>query len=195
MGKIQIILILSLVMLSNCQADDVTDTVDDAMVSYKNGDFTKAAEDLSFALDLLKQKKGESLKVFLPEPLAGWTAEEAKSQTVGTAMFGGGTTLSRKYLKGNSSISIEIITDSPMMQSVSAMLTNPMFASSNDTEMIRINREKGILKFRKEDKSGELTFLAGNKFMIMVKGQDGIERDDLLNYAKAIDIDKLKTLQ
>jgi hypothetical protein len=195
MSKIQIILVSSLVMLCNCQADEVTDTVDDAMVSYKNGDFSKASEDLGFALDLLKQKKGESLKVFLPEPLSGWTAEEAKSQTVGAAMFGGGTTLSRKYLKGNSSISIEIITDSPMMQSVSAMLTNPMFASSNDTEMIRINREKGILKFTKEDKSGELTFLAGNKFMIMVKGQDGIEKDDLLNYAKAIDVEKLKTLK
>ncbi len=192
---LQIGLVALAVSLSCVHADDVTDTVDDAMAAYKSGDFGKASEDLSYALDLMKQKRGDSLKAFLPEPLSGWSAEEAKSQTVGAAMFGGGTTLTRQYKKGDAAISIEIVTDSPLMQSMSAMIANPMFAASDGGEMIRINREKGILKYSKEDKSGEIIFLAGNKFMITVKGHGGAERDDLLGYAKAIDVEKLKSLQ
>ncbi len=186
--------VLALLLAGVAVADDVTDTIDEAVAAYKNGEFGKAAEDLTYALDLVKQKKGDSLKAYLPEPLSGWTAEEAKSQTAGAAMFGGGTMINRTYRKGDASVTIDIMTDSPLMQAMTAMISNPMLASSDGGEMMRINREKAIVKYNKADKSGEVMLLIDKRFMITVKGNE-VAKEDLIEYAKAIDVNKLKNIK
>ncbi len=178
----------------NAFGDDVTDTVEEAMEAYKKGEYKKASEDLSYALEVINQKKGKNLRAYLPEPLSGWTADDAESQTVGTAMFGGGTMINRSYHKGNASVKIEMIMDSPMLQGVAMMFSNPMIATSDGGELVRIKREKAIVKYKTKDKSGEITMVVANRIMITVKGYD-ISKDDLMAYAEAIDINKLKELQ
>ena len=76
---------LSTILLStSILADDITDTIEDALTSYKKGDYVQAKEDLNYAIELLKQKKGETIKGFLPDALDGWKAEEAKSESAGS---------------------------------------------------------------------------------------------------------------
>jgi len=175
-------------------ADDVTDTIKGALSAYEEGEYSTAAEDLSYALELIKQKKGESLKDYMPKPLSGWKAEDATSQTAGSGMMGGGTMVARRYKKGDAEIAINMVSDSPMMQGFAMMMSNPMFATSCGGKMIRIKRQKAIIKYNKRDHSGELTMMIANRLMVTVAG-DGITEDDLLNYAKAIDIRKLSKMQ
>jgi hypothetical protein len=175
-------------------ADDVSDTIESALSAYKKGEFSSAAEDLSYALELIKQKKGENLKDYLPEPLSGWSAEEAQSQTAGAAMMGGGTTVSRSYTKGNSRIQIEVMTDSPMMQSFAMMFSNPMFATADGGKLIRVNRQKAVEKYDKAGRSGDIKMLVSNRFMITVNGSD-VSEEVLEEYAKAIDLRKLSAMQ
>jgi len=175
------------------QADDVVDTLNQAIKSYESGDYGLAAEDLNYVLQIIKQKKGEKLTEHLPEALPGWTAEKATSQAVGAGMLGGGIITTRKYKKDSSRIMIEITSDSPMMQGMMGLFSNPMFAASSGGKLERINREKAIVKYNEQRQKGDITIVVAKRFMIKVEGSK-VSVDDLKAYAKAIDFRKLKAL-
>ena len=151
------------------------------------------SETFNYASQLIQQKKGKALESFLPEPLTGWTAEDATSQVTGAAMFGGGVTVEREYRKGSSSITIQIITDSPIMQGVMMMFSNPMFAASEGGKLEKIGRQKAIVKFDPANKDGDIKIVVANRFLVSIEG-DGITREDLKGYAKAIDYKKMASL-
>jgi hypothetical protein len=187
--------VLSLCLVGNgiSADDDVINSINEGMDFYKNGEFAEATSSLNYAVQLIQQKKGEALGGLLPEPLDGWTASEAQSQAAGAAMFGGGVNAEREYSKGNSRISISIMSDSPLLQSVMMMFSNPMFATADGGKMERINRQKAIVKYSPADKSGELQMVVNNRFLVTVEGSD-ISREELLEYATAIDVKKMADL-
>jgi hypothetical protein len=174
-------------------ADDVIDSINEGLKYYKNGSYSQAAESLNYASQLIQQKKGESLKSLLPEPLKGWDAQEADSQAMGTAMMGGGLSASRSYTKGDSSVEVRIMTDSPMLQAMMMMFSNPMMAASDGGKMEKISGQKAIVKYQQSERSGEINIMAANRFLVTVEGYD-ISVQDLKAYAGALDYNKLAAL-
>ena len=174
-------------------ADDIEDSIQEALEYYKSGEYKDAVESLNYASQLIQQKKGKGLESFLPEPLKGWAAQKSSSQAAGAAMFGGGVTAERKYSKDSSSISISIITDSPLMQGMMMMFSNPMFAASDGGKLERIGRQKAIVKFDPNSKQGEIKIVVANRFLVIIEGRE-ITKEDMKEYAKMIDYKKLKTL-
>ncbi len=172
------------------QTDDVLATIEEAVKQYKSGNFAGAASNLDYASQLIRQKKSEKMKELLPEPLAGWKAEEASAQAVATAVFGGGVTVSRDYHRGPAKVSVEIVSDSPVLQSVMMMLNNPMFAGAGGGKLQTINGQRAIVKYDANGKNGEINIVAAGKFMITVKGQK-VSREDLVAYAAAVDYKRL----
>ena len=183
--------IATLLLNSTVLADEISDTLEEALASYKQGDVTGAKEDVIYALELLKQKSGNTLKDQLPDALEGWEAQEAKSETAGAGMLGGGTVLSRTYTKDKSTVTIEIITDSPLLQGLGSMFANPMFNSGG--EIKRINREKATINYNKKSQSGEITLMVDKRFVVNVKGNK-VSKEDLIAYTKAIDFKALKKM-
>jgi len=157
----------TLFLTSSIMADDISNTLEEALASYKKGDVSQTKEDLIYVLELLKQKSGDAIKAYLPEALEGWEAEEAKSETAGAGMLGGGTVLSRLYKKEKSKVTVEIVTDSPLIQSLGSVFANPMFASGG--EIKRINREKAMIKYNTKRESGEISLMIDKRFMVTVK--------------------------
>jgi hypothetical protein len=149
---------------------------------------------LNYASQLIGQKKGGDLQSFLPQPLAGWEAEEATSQSVGAAMLGGGVSAERQYNKGSSSVRIQIVTDSPMIQSMMMMFGNPMLAGADGGKMEKISGEKAIVKYNAADKSGDITLVIANRFLVTLDGNDA-SLEDLKAYAAKIDYKKLAAMQ
>ena len=174
-------------------ADDVTDYINEALEYYKDGEYSEAVSSLNFAEQLIQQKKSSGLEAFLPEPLSGWNAEAVTSQAAGSAMLGGGISAERQYSKGDSSIRIQILADSPMLQGVMMMLSNPMFAASDGGKMERIGKQKAIVKYDAASQEGEIQIVVANRFMVTVEG-DGISDKELKDYAKAIDFNKMAQL-
>lgn len=188
-----LIMITVLCAFDLAHADDVTDAVNEGLQYYKDGQFTDAAGSLDYAAQLIRQKKGGALTNLLPQPLDGWSADEATSQSAGAAMFGGGVTAERNYHKGNADIKIQYITDSPMMQGVMMMFSNPMFASSDGGKLERIAGQKTIVKYNTSQKSGDVKIVVANRFLITVEGNN-ITRENLVAYVKAIEFKKLSAL-
>jgi len=191
-----VLTILSVVIFSfsaTSYADDVTDYMNEALQYYKDGQYSDAVDSLNFAEQLIQQKKSTGLEAFLPGPLKGWTAEAATSQAASSAMLGGGITAERSYSKGDSSIQIQIMADSPMLQGVLMMMSNPMFATADGGKMERIGKQKAIIKFNPSTKEGDIQIVVANRFLVSIEG-NGITNKNLKDYAKAIDYKKMSTL-
>ena len=174
-------------------ADDVTDYINEALQYYKDGAYSDAVDSLNYAEQMIQQKKSTGLEAFLPEPLKGWTAETATSQAASSAMLGGGISAERSYNKDNSSIEIQIMADSPMLQGVMMMMSNPMFAASDGGKLERIGKQKAMVKFDPNTKKGDIQIVVANRFMVSIDGR-GISKKDLKAYAKAIDYKKMAEL-
>lgn len=166
------------------EADPVIQTIEKALDEYKNNDFSNAASSLDYASQLIRQKKGEALKELLPAPLDGWTAEKGKSHTTTASFFGGGLTAEKKYRKDDSVVNISIVTDSPLMQSMIMMFSNPLFAASAG-QFELINGYKGIVNY--QNNGGDINIIINNRFLVTLKGKN-VSRDDLMNYAKSINL-------
>ena len=174
-------------------ADDVTDSINEGLKQYNNGEFADAVQSLDYASQLIRQKKGGQLETLLPAPIPGWKAEDAKSQALGSAMFGGGVTAERSYAKGDSRVNVKIITDSPMMQGMMMMFSNPMMLTSDGGKLEKINGEKAIVKYSNENKDGNINMVIAGRFLITVEGND-VARQDLIAFAQGIDFKKLAAM-
>ncbi len=171
--------------------DNVLSTVEEAVKQYQSGDFTGAASNLDYASQLVRQKKGELMKKLLPEPLPGWLAGETNAQTIGTAILGGGVTVSRDYTKENSLLSLEIVSDSPVLQSVLMMIKNPMFAGAGGGQLKTVRGQRAVMNYDSSKRSGTLYVVIDGRFLVTVKG-NAIERRDLLQLAEAVDYKALE---
>lgn len=173
------------------QADDVTDSIKEASEAYEKGDHNAAVASLNDAVQLIQQMKGKTLEGLLPAALEGWTAAAAESTAVGAAMFGGGVTAERRYTKGDSSVSVQIVTDSPMLQGMMALFTNPMFASSSGGKMEKVAGQKVISTYEEANQSGDFKIAVANRYLVTITGQK-VTKDELKAYTEAIDFKQMK---
>lgn len=180
-------------LMHSVAADDIQDSIKEGLEYYNQGSYSEAVQSLNYAAQLISQKKGEGLKAYLPAPLSGWTLKESKSQAASAAMFGGGVTAEAEYTKGNSRVNVTMITDSPMLQSVMMMFSNPMFVTSDGGKLTKINGQKAIVKYKDENQRGEIQIVIANKILVTVEGRN-VSLEDLKAYASAIDFNKLSSV-
>lgn len=172
-------------------ADEITDSIEEAMEYYKENNYVEASNSLDYASQLIRQKRSGKLEAFLPEPLAGWSAEDVKSQAAGPGYLGGMISAKRKYKKDKSSVTMEIITDSPTLQSMIMLFSNPAYASADGGKLTKIKRQKAIVKYNPSKKNGEINIVVAKQYLVSVKGRN-VNENDLVDYASAIDYKNLK---
>jgi len=185
---LRIVLALAIVLCSQplLAEDNVLSTIKEAIMQYQAGDYTGASSNLDYASQLVRQQKSEKMKGLLPAPPAGWQAGEASAQALGAAILGGGVTVSRDYTKGSSAVSVEIVSDSPVLQSVLVMINNPMFAGAGGGKLETVKGQRSIIKYENSKKSGELYIVVASRFVITIKGRQ-VTREDLLAFAEIMD--------
>lgn len=189
-------LILTMIALGfflSAHADDIVDSINEGLKYYNEGQYSEAVGSLNYAAQLISQKKGGELEAFLPAPLAGWTAEESGSQAQGQAMFGGGVMAERWYHKDPASVHLQIITDSPMLQGMMVMFTNPAYAAADGGKLEKINNQKAIVKYTPADKNGQVNIVVAGRILVTIEGSD-VSREDLIAYGKAVDYEGLNAL-
>lgn len=163
-------------------ADDVTDQIDEAVKAYEKEDFNTAITALDAASTLIRQKKAESVTKLLPDPLEGWQAEDASSNVAGAGMFGGGISANRHYTSDKRDIVISITSDSPMLQAMSMMFSNPMFMGQ-ENKLVVIDGRKAIIN----SADNTLTAMVANKVLVKIDGSGESGPDDLKEWFKVID--------
>ncbi|WP_439817340.1 hypothetical protein [Zavarzinia sp. CC-PAN008] len=167
-------------------ADEVEDTIRQALEAYGQNNLSQAKQSLDYASQLIAQQNAAKLSALLPAPLDGWEGADATTEAAGMAMFGGGVQAQRQYTKGEDTITVTIIADSPLMAQMMPMLTNPQMAAM----MGKVTKVKGQIGL--QEQSGKLTTVIANRFMLTVEG--GSSDADRMAFAEAVNFEGLAGL-
>ncbi len=193
--KILVLVLTALICSSAAYADDVLEAIQEATEAYNEKAYTEAVESLEYAKQLIQQLTSEGLKNFLPKPLEGWKAKEAKSQNLG--MIGGSAGIEQQFWKtgsgnqGGSSVTMTIMGESPMFQGMMGMF-NPAIVGSAGGKLRKIKRNKAIVKYSADNRDGEIMINVAKTYLVIVKGSN-VDKEDLMNYAEAVDYKGLKS--
>lgn len=172
--------------LAPVRADEVEDSIKDALASYGRKDYVAAKQSLDYASQLIAQMNAGRLAEILPKPLPGWTAEEVESQAGAMAMFGGGIQAARAYTKGDARIQVTVVGDSPLLGQFMPVFSNPAIAGAMG-KMSRIGKQMVL-----ETNDGKLVMVVANRFLVTVEGSESAQ--DRMAYAKAMDLGALSAL-
>lgn len=167
---------------------EIQQAISEGTQAYESGQLSQAASQFDYAATLIRQQHADALGDLFPEPLSGWTAGKADTQAGSAAFFGGGITASREYRQGDTRLQISITKDSPLLQSMGMLFSNPSMASMGGYKQKRIHGQAAMYKI--EERNQELQMLIGNNILIQLEGR-GIGEEELLAYAEALDIEAI----
>lgn len=102
---------------------------------------------------------------------------------------GGGIAISRSYRKGDATVDISIVSDSPLLSSIMMMFSNPMFLGGN--KLVTINGERAVEVQGSNGVPEELKFVLNSRILITVDGNQ-CTKEELNAYAKGLDFEALK---
>ena len=178
-------------------ADEISDQIKRGMKLYEDGNLSGAVEELEFALAQMRQKKAESLTTIFPKAPSGWKAEKPQAQSAGRAMLGGGINVTQTYVQdgGQGRVSMEVLTDSPFIQTLGMILANPMMMQGGDQgKLIRIHGEKGVIK-EMQGNAAELQVLIDKKILFKVEAREVKQAGQVTRqFAEMMDVKKLREL-
>ncbi len=185
-------IVFSFVAICTVSAEDeILESIEEAKEYYEEKNYIEAKSSLDYASQLLGQLRSENMQSFLPEPLEGWRAEKGDTKSAGAAFFGGMAGASKNYYNKDKQVTVEIMGDSPMIQGVMMMLTNPAYATADGGKLMKIKRQKAVLKYDPSSKRGDIQLAVANKYVVKVNGE-GVEEQDLIDYAKGVNYKELK---
>lgn len=167
-------------------ADEVADSIKEALTAYENQDLNAAKQALDYASQLIAQKNAAGLGALLPDALSGWAAEDPESNAAAGAMFGGGIQAGRKYTKGDVEVDLQIVGDSPLLATWMPMLANPAMAAAMG-KVTKVGKYRAL-----QSNDGQVILVVNNRFLVTVDGSGSI--DDKMAYASAIDFAGLEAL-
>jgi hypothetical protein len=183
------ILLLGIVLPSAGRADDVTDQINEALKAYQNHDTQTAIAALDAATNLLRQSRADALKNLLPPAPPGWTADAAESTAVSVAMLGGGVTASRAYHNGDQRVVVQIVADSPMLQTVAALFNSPLGSIGGMRTVVIGGRRMSY-----NDNDHSYTSLVADKVIVRIEGDAGTPDPTLKSFIDIIDFAAIEKL-
>jgi hypothetical protein len=133
------------------------------------------------------------MRPFLKFNPCGWEADEFEGGAAGLAFMGGGISVSRNYRTndGETSVKIEMVSDSPLLSSIMMMFNNPLFLG--DKKIVTVGSERAIEEWNASDESGTLQIIVENRVLFTVNGNSIKSKDPLYSYAGKINFMKLKS--
>ena len=176
------VLLFGIATISGAHADDVTDQINEALKAYQNHDTQTAIAALDAASNLMRQSRADGLKKLLPPPPPGWTADAAESTAVSVAMLGGGVTASRIYHNGVQRVEVQLVSDSPMLQTMAALIASPLGAIGGMKTVVIGGRR---LSYTENGRS--YITLVADKLIVRVEGNSDTPDVTLKSFIGVID--------
>jgi hypothetical protein len=174
--------------MSPVVADDVTDSIAEGQSFYEEGNYSAALGSFNYVVQLITQKAAEALGQFLPPDGDGWTRGEIETVAAGASLFGGGTSSKASYSKGDTEITVTIAANSPMLQSVMMMMSNPMFLGNQKVD--RVAGQRATVDFSESEGSGTINIPVAGVALVTVEGYN-TTLDQMKALASKVDFKKL----
>lgn len=193
-SPITIALAACLSLTATARADEITDQLDAARKAYAAGELRSAVDTLNFATAKIKEQMTVGLLKLLPEPLAGWQADPAESESAGLASMIVGTNLARRYYRPDGAeVNLSVTADSPLLPMLTMFLSSPfMMQADPNTKPYAYKGQRGITKHDAQANEYEVTLLIGNRVLIQSKGTGGADAQAVQQYIESLDLDAIQ---
>jgi hypothetical protein len=166
--------VLPVVLAAPTRADDVVDQVNEGLTAYAKKDYATAITALEAATALLREARSEIWKTYLPPAPPGWTAVETEA---GAGTLGMGSSASRKYVRDGENVEISLMTDSPIMQGLASVISNPMIAAAAGKTVVVGGRR---INYIRPDNS--YLAMVADRVLVRVKGSGGVPEETLRQF-------------
>lgn len=190
-----ILALLAAVSLNGAvMADEVTDQIQSAQRSYESGQLRAAVETLNFAIAKIQEQMTAGLLKLLPEPLPGWQADAAQSQSGGVAAMITGTNLSRRYVREDGAeVSLSLMADSPMLPMLTMAMSMPFVMQANqDMKTYALKGNRGMIEHAADSDEYEITVMVGSRLVIQGTGTGIADAKPVEQYLEALDLEQIQ---
>lgn len=165
-----------------------------AETSYKQGKFKDALTQLDRAQTEIRQQRVELFRHLLPAAPKDWalvTSPEEDGKSVGAALMGGGSTISRSFSSNGHTATVSYITDSPMVTMLSGLANALGGMVPAKTNQISVNGYNANYEEKSEQgkKKHMLTIFAGD-VLVSVESET-LDKETLVQFANLINLSKL----
>jgi hypothetical protein len=174
--------------------DEVLDQIDTARRAYEAGEAGVATEALNIAISQIQQQQTEAQLKLFPQPLPGWTADDASAQASGLMTALTGKVLSRTYQQPETGAEVvmTISANSPFLGFFSGLMQTPLFAQGADGLGAYVHEGyRGLLE-PQDSGSAKLSLVIGNSLLLQVEGSGGAGADTLEAYLNAMELKALE---
>ena len=179
-----------LTITAAAHADEVTEQLDTARKAYDSGDLRVAIDTLNFAVAKIRELETARLLVLLPEPLPGWQADPAQSETAGLASMIAGVNLTRRYFRQDGSeVTLNLTADSPLLPMLTMFLTSPFMMQADPTaKPYAFKGQRGLIKHDPKSSDYEVTLMIGNRILVQGKGTGLPDGAAVQQYVESLDL-------
>ena len=184
-------------LASNASAQDATAKLNEATASYSSKDLENTRYALQQALVEINKAVGKDILDLLPKALSGLDVVTKEDNVSGAAGFVG-LFVNRTYGQGEKTVKVEIISDSPMLAGLNAMLAMPMIMGNSDPNQkrMKISGYKAVLQKSSSDETNiSYTLqipLNQALFTLHVKGIPA--ENDVISIANGLPLDQIAKL-
>jgi hypothetical protein len=191
------IFLLIIVAAYQANAQDFAKRLTEAKTAYSSGKL----DDSRFAMEQMLQEldviTGKEVIKLLPAKMGDKEANTKADNVTGSSGFFG-VIIHREYgTVDSSNVDLEIISNSPLVSSINALLSVPFVAGAGDNKVIKINGYKALVEkvSGSADKEEYQVQLPLNSTLITLKAP-GYSQDDVIKMANSLPVaDIAKMLQ
>lgn len=204
MKKAAVVLFISLVTVTFASAQSIQEeaigSLSTAQEFVSGGNYSKAIEEINYALAKINELTAEQLLKFVPEPPPGFTLINKQSQGIGAgAAIAGNAGATASYADGaGGTIDLNIAIGGMTGKMASLAALGSMFAglgqdsAGGKARQLRVKGYTGTEMFNPNQRSGTLSFQVGNKTSVTLNGKNIDSAATLLQLAKQINFADLE---
>jgi len=193
--KYILLIVITILISINGRSQDVASKLNEAQSAYASGNLDNARFALQQALEEINKAIGKEILGLLPVKMGDMAYIEKEDNVTGTSLGYSGLYVNRKYGTDEKNVKIEIISDSPLLAGINALLSMPSFlnAGNPNQKRIKISGYKALLQ-KNSDDNGKTSYdiqLPFNQSLLTVRSQGVNNENDVIALVNSIAIDKI----
>ncbi|MDP4210595.1 MAG: hypothetical protein Q8928_17435 [Bacteroidota bacterium] len=191
-------IIIVIFVSTNAKSQDVASKLKEAQSAYSSGSLDNARFALQQALEEINKAIGKEILGILPVKMGDMPYVEKEDNVTGAAMGNSSLYVNRKYGTDDKNVKVEIISDSPLLAGINAMLAMPSFLGTGNANQkrIKIAGYKALMQ-KNSDDNGKTSYdiqVPFNQSLLTVRCQGISSENDAISMANSIAIDKIVKL-
>lgn len=192
---------IGLCMTMIAEAQEFEKSLASAKTAYSSGNLEDARFNLENALREVDAAIGREILKILPPTLGGMSSDTKNDQVTGmSGGMTGGLYVQRMYgIQQDKNVTLDIISDSPLIMGVNAILTMPAIMNTGDSnqKVVKVQGYKALLTHEtdeNEQTSGYLLQLPFANSLLSLDYSGNLSEAEMLKLAEAIPLEKIVKL-